>query len=205
MPINSSNSRRQQLNINIDPSLLLQAKSCAIKNGKTLTEFVVDALTSKICELTNNLEQSNEIEMEYIVHQMLEELVKGKKFSDLGSIEYSKVLSNTFQQLVIEKDTTLPKALEEIEKVIDPFLVPSLLIDNEGRRNLATAEQQILLVKEILIGSSVASADHLNQAVAQTGTCPALKSLELFAGRKLPLLNLYFLKAIDSKGESQSH
>ena len=36
--------KRSQLNINIDPELLLKLKSEAIRNGKTLTEFVTDKL-----------------------------------------------------------------------------------------------------------------------------------------------------------------
>ena len=35
---------RTQLNINIDPALLLKLKSEAIKQGKTLTDFVVEQL-----------------------------------------------------------------------------------------------------------------------------------------------------------------
>ena len=35
---------RTQLNINIDPKLLLELKSAAIKNGKTLTEYVTEQL-----------------------------------------------------------------------------------------------------------------------------------------------------------------
>ena len=37
---------RTQLNINIDPELLLRVKAEAIKNGMTLTEFVTQKLTN---------------------------------------------------------------------------------------------------------------------------------------------------------------
>ena len=37
---------RTQLNINIDPDLLLKLKSKAIKEGKTLTEYVTNQLKS---------------------------------------------------------------------------------------------------------------------------------------------------------------
>ena len=39
---------RSQLNINIDPKLLLEIKSQAIRSGKTLTEYVTDQLKQNL-------------------------------------------------------------------------------------------------------------------------------------------------------------
>ena len=46
---------RTQLNINIDPELLISLKSQAIKSGKTLTEFITERL--KNCQNIGCLEE----------------------------------------------------------------------------------------------------------------------------------------------------
>ena len=49
---------RTQLNINIDPRLMLTLKKNAIKSGKTISEFVADAITNQVNNdmLEKNLE-----------------------------------------------------------------------------------------------------------------------------------------------------
>ncbi len=48
---------RTQLNINIDPELLLSLKSEAIKRGMTLTQFVISKLSNIKSTSTSTLEQ----------------------------------------------------------------------------------------------------------------------------------------------------
>ncbi len=51
---------RTQLNINIDPDLMQKLKEGSIKSGKTITEFVSDAITD---QLENTISEDLETRM----------------------------------------------------------------------------------------------------------------------------------------------
>ena len=91
---------RTQLNVNIDPELLLKLKSQAIKNGKTLTEFVVSQLKHIPEEISEDTLEKRLLRIEKILFMDKPSSYKGKKigtiFTDKGAREYGEIAKSEF-------------------------------------------------------------------------------------------------------------
>ena len=91
---------RTQLNINIDPELLLKLKSEAIKSGKTLTDFVVGQLKKTPEKSSELLLEERLLRIEQILFSNKEFPKQDKKigviFTDQGAKEYGEIAKAEF-------------------------------------------------------------------------------------------------------------
>ena len=176
---------RTQLNINIDPNLLLQLKSEAIKNGQTLAQYV-----------TQQLEVAPKIEQESVLEQRLSRIEEklglnksstvqkediGVIFTDEGAKNYGDVAKAAFDSQIKKKGVTVEEGLKEIlgELHILPNSHPELIF-------------AILLGKHELTGAEMTSA-------YRHGSCAMRTALVSWCNDPLEELNDAFLNAVISK------
>ena len=82
---------RTQLNINIDPDLLLRLKKEATKSGKTLTEFVTEQLLKTSTETTETTEDNLEKRLDTIPFLDKYLLYKDSNFDESSLTEDNSV------------------------------------------------------------------------------------------------------------------
>ena len=176
---------RTQLNINIDPELLLELKSEAIKDGKTLTQYI-----------TQKLKASPRIERESILEQRLLRIeenlglnktstIQKKKigviFTDEGAKNYGEVAKAEFESQVKKKGLTVEDGLKEllIELQKTPDSIPELVFS-------------ILLGTHDLTGVEMTAA-------YRRGSCAMRTALVKWSNDPLEKLNNAFLGAVITK------
>ncbi len=178
---------RTQLNINIDPQLLVRLKSEAIKNGKTLTEFVVDQL-NKTPETSSELlleERLLRIEKILLLNEDSPELDDKKKigtiFTDQGAKEYGEIARLEFESHAKKRGLTIPEALQELANLLNnyPYSNPELIF-------------QILLGTHELTGLEMTTA-------YRHGSCGMRSALNDWTKEPLETLNKAFLNAVITK------
>ncbi len=176
---------RTQLNINIDPELLLKLKSEAIKNGKTLTQFVTE-------QLKNTQEESVDISLEKrllkiekllnIDQQLSNDDKKiGSIFTDKGAKQYGQIARDEFEAHAKKKGLSIDEALRQLDQHIStyPHANPELIF-------------QILLGNHELTG--------LEMTIAyRYGSCAMRSALYDWTKDPLENLNKAFLNAVISK------
>ena len=69
-------ARRTQLNINIDPELMDQLKSGAIRSGKTITEFVSESIVQHLENQRSDAPNSQALELEQRLAVLEEKLAQ---------------------------------------------------------------------------------------------------------------------------------
>ncbi len=174
---------RTQLNINIDPDLLLKLKAAAIKDGKTLTEFVTEQLRDVP---KNNSEKSLEQRLSRIENFLMLDKEDssnttkkiGQIFSDKGAKEYGKVARSAFESFTKKKGLTPTAALQELDNHLKhyPHSNPELIF-------------QILLGTHDLTG--------LEMTIAyRHGSCAMRSALNDWTNDPLENLNKAFLNAV---------
>ncbi len=177
---------RTQLNINIDPKLLVKLKSEAIKSGKTLTDFVIEKLT-QVPEKDSDHEQLEQRLLKIEEFLKLKEnsgtQVKtiGTIFTDEGAKKYGKIAKELFELHLKKKGLDVYAGLHEFEKYLRqyPHSNPELVL-------------QILLGTHDLTG--------LEMTIAyKTGSCAMRSALNDWANDPLEKLNEAFLDAVISK------
>ncbi len=176
---------RTQLNINIDPSLLVRLKSEAIKQGKTLTDFVVDILQgSDSLKSSSNLEErllkiESFLKLDENVPNKTQSI--GTLFTDEGAKGYGKVAKKEFEEFAKKKGITLEVALEELATVLKkyPYSNPELVF-------------QILIGNHDLTGLEMTLA-------YRRGSCAMRSALNEWTNDSLEALNEAFLKAVKTK------
>ncbi len=176
---------RKQLNINIDPALLLKLKSEATKNGKTLTEFVTERLNKLPGKsLEDRLEERlSRLEKILMPEENLPDQDKkiGSIFSDQGAKEYGEVAKVEFESHAKKKGLNIHAALLELEPFLKkyPYSNPELVF-------------QILLGTHQLTG--------LEMTIAyRHGSCAMRSALNDWSKEPLERLNLAFLNAVITK------
>ncbi len=181
---------RTQLNINIDPELLLQLKSEAIKRGKTLTDFVVEQLR-QVPEVDSKgtLEQRL-LRIETLLNINENDFHEDKKigtiFTDEGAKRYGQVAKSEFELYAKNKGISIPEAFKELEKYLRkyPHSKPELVF-------------QILLGTHNLTG--------LEMTIAyRHGSCAMRSALNDLTNSPLENLNKAFLDAVISKSLNSS-
>ncbi len=176
---------RTQLNINIDPELLLKLKSEAIKSGKTLTEFVIQQLRktpeqSSLGPLENRLlriEKLLSIDQEFST----EDKKIGTIFTDQGAKAYGDLARSEFQSYAKKKRLSIHDALEELDNILKkyPYSNPELIF-------------QILIGNHDLTG--------LEMTIAyRHGSCAMRSALNEWTKDPLENLNKAFLNAVITK------
>ena len=176
---------RTQLNINIDPALLLKLKSEAIKQGKTLTDFVVEQLKdSATTESDDNLEQRL-LRLEALLgidHKLPDEDKKiGTIFTEKGAKQYGEVAKQEFESIIRKRGIPLEVGLGEVSKCLQkyPYGNPELVF-------------QILLGNHILTGNEMTIA-------YRYGSCAMRSALFDWTKDPLEALNDAFLNAVITK------
>ena len=137
------NKKKTQLNIQIDPKLLIALKSEALKSGKTLTAFVTERLVQSDCEVNNDILEQRLLRIEKQL-DLLENFTRDIKdekylaisiFSDRGAKRYGEIARELFELHRKEKKLSLEDAFGELSKILlnyegaQPELVFSLLSD----------------------------------------------------------------------------
>ena len=176
---------RTQLNINIDPELLLKIKSEAIKNGMTLTEFVTRKLAN-IGSRSNNdvLEQRlAKIERHLNLDKNSSEPKKniGSIFTDDGAKNYGEVARRLFNVFLKKKGLSKENGMKELALNLAklPYSSPELVF-------------QILLGNHDLTGLEMTNA-------YRYGACAMRTALVEWSNDPLEDLNKAFLNAVITK------
>ena len=176
---------RTQLNIKIDPDLLLKLKSEAIKSGKTLTEFVVQQL--KNMPKKNDEDQLEKRLLKLEKFLMIDKKVpeKGKQigtiFSDQGAKEYGETARMEFLAYAKKKNLGIHDALEELDR----HLLNYPHGDNE-------------LIYQILLGTHELTGLEMTIAY-RYGSCALRSALNDMTNDPLERLNKAFLDAVITK------
>ena len=177
--------RRTQLNVNIDPKLLLRIKSEAIKNGMTLTEFVTSKLSkidsiSKVDVLEERLSKIEE-HLNLNKKSSDKDIEIGAIFTDQGAKEYGEVAKRLFDLHLKKKGISKEKGLKELTVLLEklPHSFPELIF-------------QILLGHHDLTGSEMTIA-------YRSGSCGMRTALMEWSNDPLEDLNETFLNAVVTK------
>ena len=109
---------RTQLNINIDPELLLRIKSEAIKNGMTLTEFVTRKLANIESRPDNDLLEKRLAKIDRHLNlnenSSDQERTIGSIFSDDGAKNYGEVARRLFDVFLKKKGLSKEDGWEQL-------------------------------------------------------------------------------------------
>ena len=180
--------KKSQLNIKIDPQLLLALKAKAIKSGKTLTAFVTELLEQASVEVTSDfdileqrllrIEQRLNLKEDYLNDK--EEILNQSNtiFSNSGAKKYGEVAKELFDFHRKEKKLSLKDAFAELTTC------------------LANYESQPELVFEILSGNHVLTGLEMTDAY-RNGSCGMRSALSEWTKSSLEPLNEAFLNAVE--------
>ncbi len=122
---------KSQLNIKIDPKLLLRLKSKAIKSGKTLTAFITELLEIGSIRASSDMEilEKRLLRVEEQLNlrdnswsDKEEDLNQSESiFSDSGAKRYGEVARELFEFHRIEKKLSLEDALSELSTCLGKY------------------------------------------------------------------------------------
>ena len=177
---------RTQLNINIDPELLVKLKSEAIKNGKTLTEFVVEQLTNS----PGQAPKEDGLEKRLLRIERYLKLDKnssdhnhkiGTIFTDHGARCYGKVAKELFESHGKSHRISIENGLQEL----------SVYLEKHEHSNPE-------LVFQILLGSHDLTGLEMTKAY-RNGSCAMRTALVEWSNDNLEDLNKAFLDAVITK------
>ena len=176
---------KAQLNIKINPKLLLRIKAEAIKNGMTLTEFVTRKLEN-IGSISNHdvLEQrlaKIEQHLNLDKNSSDPEEATGTIFSDVGATNYGYIAKKLFNSFLIKKGLSKENGLKELAVILAkiPYSYPELIF-------------QILLGNHDLTGLEMTEAYKM-------GSCAMRTALSDWTNDSLEPLNEAFLSAVITK------
>ncbi len=179
------NEKRTQLNINIDPKLLLRLKSEAIKEGKTLTKFVVDQLEGmpKNNQLDSLEKRLLRIEEYLKLNENLDSHEKkiGSIFTDDGARKYGEVAKKLFDSHLKLKKISQETALQELGECLNKY-----------------PHSQPELVFGILLGIHQLTGLEMTKAY-RYGSCAMRSALIDWSNDSLEPLNEAFLNAVITK------
>ena len=176
---------RTQLNINIDPALLIKLKSEAIKEGKTLTTFVIDRLKESLTTLDDNNLEQRLLRVEALMgipHKLPDEANNiGTIFTEQGANEYGEVAKKEFDLVVKKRGITIEQGLKEVNKCLQkyPYGNPELVF-------------------QILLGTHQLTALEMTIAY-RYGSCAMRSALNDWSNAPLETLNEAFLSAVKTK------
>ena len=179
---------KSQLNIKIDPQLLLKLKAKAIKSGKTLTAFVTELLelgsykaTSDIDLLEQRLLRIEEmLNLKDKFHSDKEEnsTQANTIFSNCGAKKYGEIAKELFDLHRKEKKLSLKDAFAELSSC------------------LANYNSQPELVFELLSGNHQLTGLEMTYAY-RNGSCGMRSALSEWTNSSLEPLNEAFLNAVE--------
>ena len=181
---------KSQLNIKIDPKLLLRLKSKAIKSGKTLTAFITELLEEGSVKASGDFEIlekrvlriEEQLKLKDNFWSDKEEDLNQREciFSDSGAKRYGDVAKELFELHRKEKKLSMKDALGELSICLKNYdSYPELVF-------------QILLGNHVLTGLEMTNAYRKGSCGMRSALCEWTKS-------PLEPLNKAFLNAVDAK------
>ena len=176
---------RTQLNINIDPELLLKIKSAAIKSGMTLTEFVTEKLANIESIAKNDALEERLAKIER--HLNLDknssdsEKTRGSIFTDDGAKNYGQVARRLFNVFLKKKRLSKEDGLKEL-----------------ALKLLTLPHSSPELVFQILLGNHDLTGLEMTKAYRH-GSCAMRTALVEWSNDNLEDLNKAFLDAVITK------
>ena len=182
---------RTQLNINIDPELLLLLKSEAIKSGKTLTDYVIGQLKNVPKNTLDNSLENRLLKIEKFLgldgHTSKQETKVGCIFTDEGAKVYGEIAKQEFESHMKKMELTREDALAELAIHLKnyPYSNPELVF-------------QILLGTHVLTGIEMTLA-------YRTGSCAMRSALNDWTKDPLENLNEAFLNAVVVKNLAKAN
>ncbi len=177
--------KKAQLNIKIDPKLLLRLKSEAIKSGQTLTDFVTEKLSNTPLRSTDSSLEQRLAKTEQLLnldkYSSNKEKTIGTIFTDHGAKKYGEVAKALFDLHRKKKGISLEVALQEITSHLKelPHSAPELVFN-------------ILLGTHVLTGLEMTNA-------YRHGSCAMRTALSKWSNETLEELNDAFLNAVITK------
>tara|TARA_Y100001968_G_scaffold303879_1_gene318416 strand:- start:249 stop:815 length:567 start_codon:yes stop_codon:yes gene_type:complete len=181
---------KSQLNIKIDPELLLQLKAKAIKSGKTLTAFVTELLEQGSTKISDDFDILEKRLLKIEERLNLSDSLSSDKineldqnisiFSDSGAKTYGELARELFEFHRKEKKLSIKDALGEL----------SICLENY--------ESYPELVFQILLGDHVLTGLEMTNAY-RNGSCGMRSALSEWTNSSLEPLNEAFLNAVDAK------
>ena len=181
---------KSQLNIKIDPQLLLKLKAKAIKSGKTLTAFVSELLERGSIQATSDIDilEQRLLRIEELLnlkddfHSDKEENSNQSNtiFSNSGAKKYGEVAKELFDLHRIEKKLSLKDALAELSTCLGNY------------------DSQPELVFELLMGNHELTGLEMTHAY-RNGSCGMRSALSEWTNSSLEPLNEAFLNAVEVK------
>ncbi len=178
---------RTQLNINIDPNLLLLLKSEAIKSGQTLTVYVTKRLQATVEKSSNNLDSLEARLLAIEKHLNLSQKSSQKKnneeviFTDEGAKKYGEVAKSLFEAQFKSMGISRETALKELNTYLQKY-------DNSEPE----------LVRKILLGEHNLTGREMTHAY-RFGSCAMRSALYDWCKKPLDELNEAFLNAVITK------
>ena len=178
-------TERTQLNINIDPELLLKLESEAIKEGKTLTAFVIEKLSNIQSISANDALEERLSRLEKHLNldknSTSQEKGIGKIFTDQGAKKYGEIAKSLFELHLKKKGISIADGLQELDNHLKklPHSSPELVF-------------QILLGNHDLTGLEMTKA-------YRHGSCAMRTALVEWSNDSLEDLNEAFLSAVITK------
>ena len=178
--------KKSQLNIQIDPNLLISLKSEAVKNGKTLSAFVTERLSQSGLEVKDDNLESRLIKIEKQLDSLknltLAMDAKTKQstsiFSDIGAKKYGEIAREMFELHRKELRLSFNDAFEELSK------------------HLGNYDSQPSLVFELLTGNHKLTGLEMTEAY-RNGSCGMRSALSDWIKSPLEPLNEAFLNAVE--------
>ncbi len=176
---------KTQLNIKIDPELLLRIKAEAIKNGMTLTEFVTRKLANIESRPNNDVLEKRlaKIERHLNLDKNSSDPTRtiGVIFSNDGAKNYGDVAKRLFNVFLKKKGLSKEDGLKELAVKLEklPYSSPELVF-------------QILLGNHDLTGLEMTNA-------YRYGACAMRTALGEWSNDPLEDLNEAFLNAVITK------
>jgi uncharacterized protein (DUF1778 family) len=179
-------NKKAQLNIQIEPSLLVALKAEAIKSGKTLTAFVTERLVQANCDVKEDILEQRLLRLEekvnlldnFINHSSYKKNLVHSIFSDSGAKKYGEVARELFELHRKEKGLSFEDAWGELS------------------RCLANYESQPELVYKLLVGKKVLYGLEMTLAYRH-GSCGMRSALVEWTNSSLEPLNEAFLNAVE--------
>ena len=181
---------KSQLNIKIDPQLLLKLKSEAIKNGKTLTAFITELLEKGSIKSNAHIDilEQRLLRVEKQLNLMdgfsfdnEKDLNQSKCiFSNRGAKKYGETARELFELHRKQKKLSLEQAFAELSIC------------------LANYDSQPELVFELLSGNHELTGLEMTDAY-RNGSCGMRSALSEWTNNSLEALNEAFLNAVEIK------
>ena len=181
--------KKSQLNVQIDPELLIALKTEAIKSGKTLTTFVTDLLQQYPDQSENEevleqrllrIEEKLDLLRNFTNDLSVQKIPSISIFSDFGAKKYGIVARELFEFHRKKKKLSLEDAIEELF------------------RCLANYDGDTELVFKILTGAHELTGLEMTKAY-RNGSCGMRSALTEWTKSSLEPLNKAFLNAVDVK------